>query len=155
MRLKKRYFELDTGVDDLRFFYECHLERASDVIDGDTIDVNIDVGFGITLRERVRLFGVDTPEKKTARGKEVLRIVRNLVWNASRRGRFFVRTFRKNLKNQNDLLAFSDDVKKGKFGRYLGEFFFETPSGKLWNLNEVIVKNNLGKPYFGGKKTSF
>ena len=44
--------------------YNCELDR---VVDGDTVDVNIDLGFGIWLRkERVRVMGIDTPESRTS-----------------------------------------------------------------------------------------
>ena len=45
------------------FLYKCTIQR---IVDGDTVDVNIDLGFGIWLyKERVRVAGIDTPEKRT------------------------------------------------------------------------------------------
>ena len=45
--------------------YEYHVRQVRNVVDGDTIDVDIDLGFDISFSSRVRLAGIDTPESST------------------------------------------------------------------------------------------
>ena len=45
--------------------YEYHVKKICRIIDGDTIDVDIDLGFSLTKKERIRLAGIDTPETRT------------------------------------------------------------------------------------------
>ena len=79
------------------------------VVDGDTVDVDIDLGFGMSYKkQRVRMLGIDTPESRT----------RDLVEKK------FGKASKKHLKNileQGDIELVSHD--KGKFGRILGELF--------------------------------
>ena len=110
------------------------------VIDGDTVDVDIDLGFGISLNnERVRIMGIDTPESRTrdkvekkfglaskARLKELLGKTTVLKTQINKKG---------------------EDMK-GKFGRVLGDFV--TESGKM--VTEVMIKEGHCVPYFGGSK---
>lgn len=135
-----------------KFFYEFHIERREDIIDGDTLDINIDAGFGITIRERIRVHGIDTPELTSKQGQQVRDIAQRLLWQDRTDNRFFIRTSKKNLKNQAGLMSFANDVKKGKFGRYLGEIFILRPNGKVWNYNQTLLDSGLAKAYHGGKK---
>jgi micrococcal nuclease len=45
--------------------YEYHVKKVNNIVDGDTIDVDIDLGFDISFSSRVRLAGIDTPESRT------------------------------------------------------------------------------------------
>jgi len=110
------------------------------VIDGDTVDVDIDLGFGISLNnERVRIMGIDTPESRTrdkvekkfglaskARLKELLGKTTVLKTQINKKG---------------------EDMK-GKFGRVLGDFV--TENGKM--VTEIMIKEGHCVPYFGGSK---
>ncbi|MFW6272496.1 MAG: thermonuclease family protein [bacterium] len=151
MRIKKSYTENINPIEEM-YFYEITIERKEDIIDGDTIDVNIDVGFGITIRERIRIFGIDTPELKTEEGQKAKEIARRILWEDITLNRYFIRTYKKSLKDQEGLKAFANEVKKGKYGRYLGEIFVLTKTGKVWNYNQTLIENGLAKGYFGGKK---
>ena len=102
------------------------------VVDGDTLDLDIDLGFHITLSERVRLMGIDTPETRT----------RNLVEKAD------------GLKAKEFVIGFVADgsvvIKVhgfGKFGRPLVDLY----KGDIC-LNERLVHLGLAAPYFGGKR---
>ena len=109
------------------------------VVDGDTVDVDIDLGFGVTLTdERVRIMGIDTPESRTrdkvekkfglaakARLKELMKKGAKLITTEDRKG---------------------EDMK-GKFGRILGDFKVD---GKL--VTDIMVEEGHAVAYFGGSK---
>ena len=113
--------------------------RVVKVVDGDTVDVDIDLGFGVTLKdERVRIMGIDTPESRTrdkvedlfgeaakARLKELMANGAKLITTEDRKG---------------------EDMK-GKFGRILGDFKID---GKL--VTDILVEEGHAVAYFGGSK---
>ena len=110
------------------------------VVDGDTIDAEIDLGFKIFIKERIRLMGIDTPESRT----------RNLAeksWGKAASARL------------SELLAEADGKftlvtqmqKKGKFGRILGTIEVSTKDG-IVNANQVLMNENFAIPYTGGNK---
>lgn len=110
------------------------------VVDGDTVDVDINLGFGIVLTdERVRVMGIDTPESRT-RDK-----VEDLFGEASK-----ARV--KQLMAEGGKLITTEDKHgedmKGKFGRVLGDFLL--PSGKT--LSDTLVEEGHAVAYFGGSK---
>ena len=115
------------------------------VVDGDTVDVDIDLGFGIWMKdERVRIMGIDTPESRTrdkveklfgkaasARVKELLE--EDII-----------------LKTQ---IARNGEDMKGKYGRILGDFAVERfEDGKQEMLTDVLVAEGHAVAYFGGSK---
>lgn len=115
--------------------YRCKVLR---VVDGDTVDVDIDLGFGIWVhRERIRVMGIDTPESRTrdltekAFGLAAKEFVKSLMPIGSMQI----------IKTQKD--------KTGKFGRVLGDFIIE---GKL--LTEHMIENYHAVPYHGENKES-
>ena len=110
------------------------------VVDGDTIDAEIDLGFKIFIKERIRLMGIDTPESRT----------RNLAeksWGKAASARL------------SELLAEADGKftlvtkmqKKGKFGRILGTIEVSTKDG-IVDANQVLMNENFAIPYTGGNK---
>ena len=115
------------------------------VIDGDTVDVDIDLGFGIVLKdERVRIMGIDTPESRT-RDK-----VEDLFGEAAKArvkelmGESVVLKTQIN-KNGEDM--------KGKFGRILGDFKVYHSATDSWRmLTEILVEEGHAVAYFGGSK---
>jgi len=109
-------------------------------VDGDTVDVDIDLGFGVWLRnERVRIMGIDTPESRTSNeveklfGKAAKERLKELLEN----GGILVTTEEKD----------GEDMR-GKFGRILGDF--KLPDGRL--VTEVMIAEGHCVPYFGGSK---
>tara|TARA_R100000458_G_scaffold56757_1_gene62022 strand:+ start:1173 stop:1541 length:369 start_codon:yes stop_codon:yes gene_type:complete len=112
------------------------------IIDGDTIDAKIDLGFDVSIKKRVRFSGVNTPECRT-----------------------------KDLEEKAKGLAAKDRVKQllegsktiqltsygvGKFGRCLGEIHIDVVDGKekmtLESLNELLIKEGHAVEYHGGKR---
>ena len=109
-------------------------------VDGDTVDVDIDLGFGVWLRnERVRIMGIDTPESRTSNEVEKLfgKAAKNRLKELLHDGGVLVTTEEK-----------SGEDMRGKFGRILGDF--KTPDGKL--VTEVMIAEGHCVPYFGGSK---
>lgn len=90
-----------------KYYYKAHV---TSVYDGDTITVDIDLGFGIVFRkQKIRLYGIDTPEVRgpeKEEGKKVRDLVRSLI-----------------LDKDIEIQTFRDS--KGKYGRWLGTIHFE------------------------------
>ena len=113
------------------------------VVDGDTVDVDIDLGFGVTLTdERVRIMGIDTPESRT-RDK-----VEDLFGEAAK-------ARLKELMKHGGKLITTEDRKgedmKGKFGRILGDFKVDY-NGEMKKVTEILTEEGHCVPYFGGSK---
>ena len=119
--------------------------RVVKVVDGDTVDVDIDLGFGVTLTdERVRVMGIDTPESRTrdkvedlfgeaakARLKELMEDGGKLITTENRKG---------------------EDMK-GKFGRILGDFKVERfENGPAELVTDILIEEGHAVAYFGGSK---
>ena len=113
------------------------------VVDGDTVDVDIDLGFGICLKdERVRIMGIDTPESRT-RDK-----VEDLFGEAAKA------RLKALMKNGGKLITTEDksgEDMKGKFGRILGDFKVEY-NGEMKRVTEIMTEEGHCVPYFGGSK---
>jgi len=110
------------------------------VVDGDTVDVDIDLGFGICLKdERVRIMGIDTPESRTSDKVEK-------IFGLAAKDRL------KELLHDGAKLITTEDKSgedmKGKFGRILGDF--KSADGKL--VTEIMIEEGHCVPYFGGSK---
>jgi micrococcal nuclease len=114
------------------------------VVDGDTVDVDIDLGFGVWLKkQRVRLFGIDTPESRT----------RDLV---EKRFGNMEKDYLKSRLSSGAILGTRLD-KKGKFGRILGEFFVLDNEGHPQfevkvNVNEELIAKHHAVAYHGQSK---
>lgn len=109
------------------------------VIDGDTVDVDIDLGFNVWLNnQRIRLYGIDTPESRTS--DKVEKVFGNLAKS-------------KILEfcpvGANIILQTKTDDSRGKYGRILGELV--TNEGV--NVNEYMIANNYAVAYFGMSKS--
>ena len=110
------------------------------VVDGDTVDVDIDLGFGICLKdERVRIMGIDTPESRTSDRVEKL-------FGLAAKERLY------SLLEKDAKLITTEDKSgedmKGKFGRILGDF--RAADGRL--VTEIMIEEGHCVPYFGGSK---
>mgnify|MGYP001445890994 FL=1 len=120
-----------------KYGYSCKLDR---VVDGDTCDALIDLGFDTFVKKRIRFYGVDTWESRTRNKEEK---VKGLAAKA------YVK----------DLLENSDGGKfsiishgVGKYGRVLGELFVK---GHEKSVNELLKENGHAYEYDGGKKKVF
>jgi len=113
--------------------YNCTVER---VVDGDTIDVILDLGFDILHKCRVRLYGIDTPESRTrdkdekARGKMAGAFLEEAIEDGEK---VIIQT---KLKDS-----------RGKFGRILGDVIVDDI-----NINQLMVKCHLAVAYHGQSK---
>ena len=117
--------------------YSCKLVR---VVDGDTADAMIDLGFKTWVKARIRFMGVDTWESRT---RDLEEKKKGLAAKA------YVK----------DLLENSDDGKfsiishgTGKYGRVLGELFVK---GHETSINQLLIENGHAYEYEGGKKKVF
>jgi micrococcal nuclease len=118
--------------------YKVEIDR---VLDGDTVDVNINLGFGIILsKKRVRLYGIDAPESRT-RDKEEK--VRGLLSKSFLKVRCPVGS---------SVILISHDI--GKFGRILGELFEYNKREDNISINQLMCDQGFAVPYFGGNKDS-
>jgi micrococcal nuclease len=109
-------------------------------VDGDTVDVDIDLGFGVWLKdERVRIMGIDTPESRTSDKVEKLfgTAAKNRLKELLHEGGKLITTENKD----------GEDMK-GKFGRILGDF--RTPTGEL--VTDIMIAEGHCVAYFGGSK---
>jgi len=116
--------------------YRCKLKK---VIDGDTVDVDIDLGFGIwQMNERVRIMGIDTPESRTRDKIEK-------KFGLAAKARL------KSLLGPKPVLRTTISKKgedmKGKFGRVLGDFLYKDRP-----VSEILCEEGHAVPYFGGAK---
>jgi len=124
--------------------YRCKVLR---VVDGDTVDVDIDLGFGIILKdERVRIMGIDTPESRTRDkvekqfGLAAKKRLKELVGGKS--GPI--------LKTQ---INKDGEDMRGKFGRVLGDFTVYDSKVDAWRLvTDMLVEEGHAVAYFGGSK---
>ena len=118
--------------------YRCKVLR---VVDGDTVDVDIDLGFGIVLKdERVRIMGIDTPESRT-RDK-----VEKLFGLASKARLKELIGGRSGPILKTQINKKGEDMK-GKFGRILGDFVVEDRM-----VTDILVEEGHAVAYFGGSK---
>jgi len=117
--------------------YKCKVRK---VVDGDTVDVDIDLGFGVWyLDQRVRLYGIDTPESRT-RDK-----VEKIYGKAA--GRFL-----KTMLGKECTMRTHKDAK-GKFGRILGEFIvYDTETDAWVTVNRLMIDKHLAVEYHGQSK---
>lgn len=115
------------------------------VVDGDTVDVDIDLGFGVWLRdERVRIMGIDTPESRTSDKVEK-------VFGLAAKNRL------KELLGKTPVLKTQvnkdGEDMKGKFGRILGDFDVYDASLDAWRaVTAVMADEGHCVPYYGGSK---
>ena len=121
------------------YIYKIKLDR---VVDGDTIDAHIDLGFDVSVKKRIRFMGINTPESRTrdleekARGLAAKDRVKQLLEGA-------------------DVIQL-ESHGVGKYGRCLGELSIDVVDGKqgltLVNINELLIKEGHAVEYHGGKR---
>ena len=116
----------------IRWFYKAKVTR---VIDGDTLDVDIDLGFGIRFKTRIRLAGINAPELHTREGEIVKERVEEMIEEANYE--VYLRTFKG--KDYID--------RKGKYGRWLALVLIPRGKGNYELLNAILLKENLVEPY--------
>ena len=119
--------------------YRCKILR---VVDGDTVDVDIDLGFGVWMhKERIRLYGIDTPESRTRdlEEKKYGLMAKEAVKN------FLL------IGSTQTLVTIKD--KTGKFGRILGKFLiYDKKTDREMTLNEWLIREHHAVEYHGQSK---
>ena len=109
------------------------------VIDGDTIDASIDLGFDVKIKKRVRFMGINTPESRTRDLEE------------KKRGLAAKQRVVELLDTAEEIQLISHGV--GKFGRCLGEIDFACPDSlTMKNLNKPLIEEGHAVEYHGGKR---
>ena len=116
------------------YTYSCKILR---VVDGDTVDVYIDLGFGVWMvKQRIRLYGVDTPESRT-RDKEEKKY--------GNKAKEFVQSYLP-VNSTATLKTHKED--KGKYGRILGEFVVHGDT----TINQLLIDTHNAVAYHGQSK---
>ena len=116
--------------------------KINRVVDGDTIDVTIDLGFDLYKKERVRVAGVDTPEKRTRDLEEKALGIDATNWIKEK--------LKDAIDGDDDLIIRTELVGgTGKYGRLLGWLYIG--DGSL-SINEQMITEGYAFPYDGGTK---
>jgi len=116
--------------------YSYRVKKVTKIVDGDTIDVLLDMGFDILYQQRVRLFGIDTPESRT-RDKEEKKY--GLL------SKYFLKDALSNGKKITIKTYKGDET--GKFGRILGDVWIDGKS-----VNQTMCDKGYAVPYYGQNK---
>ena len=116
------------------YTYKITVDR---VVDGDTIDANIDLGFDVSVKKRIRFMGVNAPESRTRDAEE------------KARGLAAKDRVKQLLEGTNRIQLTSYGV--GKYGRCLGELILTQGEEEI-NLNELLISEGHAVEYFGGKR---
>jgi len=118
--------------------YEYHVKKVLKIVDGDTIDVDIDLGFNVSFTQRVRLAGIDTPESRTtdlkekALGLEVKEYLKHLLEDA-----------------EDIVIQTEKPDSSEKYGRILGWLFINDDD---MSLNEKMISEGYAWEYDGETK---
>ena len=110
--------------------YQYKIEKINRIIDGDTVDLDIDLGFSITISHRVRLKGIDAAETRTKDLEEKSEGIKVRLWlekELSREGEWIIETH-----------------KEDKYGRILGTLYLV---GDSITVNERMLTEGIAKPY--------
>ena len=122
--------------------YNFRVIKINRVVDGDTIDVTIDLGFDLYKKERVRVAGVDTPEKRTRDLEEKALGIDATNWIKEK--------LKDAIDGDDDLIIRTELVGgTGKYGRLLGWLYIG--DGSL-SINEQMITEGYAFPYDGGTK---
>ena len=126
--------------------YEYRVKEIDRIVDGDTVDATIDLGFDVLYKTRVRLYGINTPESRTKdleekeRGLAAKARLNEIINKATKMGHHLI-------------LATKE---KGKFGRYLGIIYIQDcrpdHQEEKSNVNQMLVEEGHATPYYGGKR---
>jgi micrococcal nuclease len=118
--------------------YEYYVRKVENVVDGDTIDVLIDLGFDILFSSRVRLAGIDTPESRTRDLKEKALGLESKEY------------LKKALKDAKSVVIKTEKINSTeKFGRILGWIYV---NGDTVSLNDMMINDGYAWGYMGDTK---
>ena len=118
--------------------YVYRIKSITKVVDGDTIDANIDLGFDISFTKRIRLAGIDSPESRTTNLKEKALGLESKEW------------LKKTLEDAKDILIKTEKPDSTeKYGRIIGHLFI---NGQETSLNNQMITSGYALAYDGGTK---
>jgi micrococcal nuclease len=118
--------------------YEYYVRKVENVVDGDTIDVLIDLGFDILFQSRVRLAGIDTPESRTKDLKEKSLGLESKEY------------LKKALKDAKSVVIKTEKMDSSeKYGRILGWVYI---NGDTVSLNDMMINDGYAWGYLGDTK---
>jgi micrococcal nuclease len=118
--------------------YEYRVKKVNKIVDGDTIDVDIDLGFAVSFTQRVRLAGIDTPESRTTDLKE------------KALGLEVKEKLKKEIAAAKDIVIKTEKPDSSeKYGRILGWIFLD---GSDVSLNQRLINEGYAWTYGGGTK---
>jgi micrococcal nuclease len=118
--------------------YEYYVRKVENVVDGDTIDVLIDLGFDILFQSRVRLAGIDTPESRTKDLKEKTLGLESKEY------------LKKHLKDAKSVVIKTEKMDSSeKYGRILGWVYI---NGETESLNDKMINDGYAWGYMGETK---
>jgi micrococcal nuclease len=118
--------------------YEYYVRKVENVVDGDTIDVLIDLGFDILFQSRVRLAGIDTPESRTKDLKEKALGLESKEY------------LKKALKDAKSVVIKTEKMNSSeKYGRILGWVYV---NGDTVSLNDMMINDGYAWGYLGDTK---
>ena len=118
--------------------YIYRIKSVTKVVDGDTIDADIDLGFDISLTKRIRFAGIDTPESRTTNLKEKAMGLESKEW------------LKKALEGAKDILIKTElPDSTEKYGRIIGHLFI---NGQETSLNNQMIDEGYALAYDGGTK---
>jgi micrococcal nuclease len=121
-----------------KIMYEYYVRKVENVVDGDTIDVLIDLGFDILFASRVRLAGIDTPESRT----------KDLAEKAL--GLEAKEYLKKSLKDSKSVVIKTEKMDSSeKYGRILGWVYVD---GNTVSLNDMMINDGYAWGYLGDTK---
>ena len=119
------------------------------VVDGDTVDARIDIGFKIKYDERIRLMGIDTPESRTSNIKEKQL---GLASKARIKELLAMANVIPKKRGQKDIILKTSKDGKGKFGRILGSLIINGNTGNPIDVNMILISEGHARWYMGGSK---
>ena len=118
--------------------YEYYVRKVENVVDGDTIDVLIDLGFDILFASRVRLAGIDTPESRTKDLKEKALGIESKEY------------LKKALKDAKSVVIKTEKMNSSeKYGRILGWIYI---NGDTVSINDMMINDGYAWGYLGDTK---
>ncbi len=119
--------------------YEYKISNIVKIIDGDSLRVDLDLGFKIQLSNAtLRLHGIDTPESRQRKRLE------------ERKLGIKAKEFLVNILEGNKDNLIMKATERGKFGRILAEIFIDSTDNP--SVNQLLIEADLARPYFGGGK---
>ena len=106
--------------------------KITNIVDGDTVDAVVDLGFTVSVDIRFRLYGIDTPE---------LRSSDESIREEAKKAKQFV------IDKLFEREVLIDTYKTDKYGRWLAEILYEDTT-----INKMLIDEGLATPYYGGTK---